>query len=70
MGEAREYFPGLCDDLPLLPPTMSSPTEETPEISQEEQKKLDLEAAVKEKQEQDGKSLNLWCSNSLGAEPA
>ncbi|GAA5835889.1 hypothetical protein JCM5353_007731 [Sporobolomyces roseus] len=32
---------------------MSSPTEETPEISQEEQKKLDLEAAVKEKQEQD-----------------
>jgi len=69
MSEVREYFPGICDDLPLLPPTMSSPTEETPEISQEEQKKLDLEAAVKEKQEQDGKLLNLWRSRFLDAQP-
>jgi len=49
----------ICDQVVPFSPTMSSPTEETPEISQEEQKKLDLEAAVKEKQEQDGKSFNL-----------
>ncbi|GAA5882764.1 hypothetical protein JCM16303_002446 [Sporobolomyces ruberrimus] len=32
---------------------MSSPSEEAPQVSESEQKKLDLEAAVKEKQEQD-----------------
>jgi len=33
---------------------MSSQPEETPQVSEAEQKQLDLEAAVKEKQEQDG----------------
>jgi len=33
---------------------MSSQPEEHPQVSEAEQKQLDLEAAVKEKQEQDG----------------
>lgn len=33
---------------------MSSQPDETPQVSEAEQRKLDLEAAVKEKQEQDG----------------
>jgi hypothetical protein len=47
---------------------MSSPTEEAPQVSESEKKKLDLEAAVKEKQEQDGESPTDFINNEMSSD--